>query len=187
MWQIQRFHSFLWASGGCYSDFLIHNIDECCWMKDELARAGQASGGRLLPRELHRPELRQRTPSNTPSTTAPRCSSRAEHPGLQPGVRQLRPRQQGPRRSSRRCRPQPGQAARILQGAENRPRSRPGLDRAPPPSPNPYQLEWNHLIDAIRDRQALQRSQARSRSQPRSPPWAAWPPTPARLSPSTTC
>ena len=34
MYQIQRFHSFLWASGGAFSDFLIHNIDECCWMKD---------------------------------------------------------------------------------------------------------------------------------------------------------
>ncbi|MFO0808383.1 MAG: Gfo/Idh/MocA family oxidoreductase [Gemmataceae bacterium] len=33
--QIHRFHSFLWLSGGCYSDFLIHNIDECCWMKGE--------------------------------------------------------------------------------------------------------------------------------------------------------
>ncbi|HWY86828.1 MAG TPA: Gfo/Idh/MocA family oxidoreductase, partial [Gemmataceae bacterium] len=33
-YQIRRFHSFLWASGGAYSDFLIHNIDECCWMKD---------------------------------------------------------------------------------------------------------------------------------------------------------
>src|SRR5262249_9207051 len=30
-YQIRRFHGFLWASGGCYSDFLIHNIDECCW------------------------------------------------------------------------------------------------------------------------------------------------------------
>ena len=33
-YQIMRFHGFLWASGGCFSDFLIHNIDECCWMKD---------------------------------------------------------------------------------------------------------------------------------------------------------
>src|SRR5262249_13395891 len=34
MYQIRRFHAFLWASGGAFSDFLIHNIDECCWMKD---------------------------------------------------------------------------------------------------------------------------------------------------------
>ncbi|HEV3138787.1 MAG TPA: Gfo/Idh/MocA family oxidoreductase, partial [Pirellulales bacterium] len=46
MWQIARFHSFLWASGGCYSDFLIHNIDECCWMKDAWPVQAQALGGR---------------------------------------------------------------------------------------------------------------------------------------------
>src|SRR4051812_17059813 len=34
LWQIQRFHSFLWASGGCYSDFYIHHIDHLCWMKN---------------------------------------------------------------------------------------------------------------------------------------------------------
>ncbi len=46
MWQVSRFHSFLWASGGCYSDFLIHNIDECCWMKDGWPVKAQAIGGR---------------------------------------------------------------------------------------------------------------------------------------------
>src|SRR5438046_3142256 len=45
-YQIRRFHSFLWASGGCYSDFLIHNIDECCWMKGAWPIQAQASGGR---------------------------------------------------------------------------------------------------------------------------------------------
>lgn len=30
LYQIREFHAFLWASGGAYSDFLIHNIDECC-------------------------------------------------------------------------------------------------------------------------------------------------------------
>ena len=46
LWQIQRFHSFLWASGGGFSDFLIHNIDECCWMKDAWPVRAQALGGR---------------------------------------------------------------------------------------------------------------------------------------------
>jgi len=45
-YQIRRFHSFLWASGGAVSDFLIHNIDECCWMKDAWPVKAQASGGR---------------------------------------------------------------------------------------------------------------------------------------------
>src|SRR5262249_49082608 len=46
MYQIRRFHSFLWASGGCYSDFLIHNIDECCWMKDGWPVKAEGTGAR---------------------------------------------------------------------------------------------------------------------------------------------
>lgn len=46
LYQIQRFHSFLWASGGAFSDFLIHNIDECCWMKNAWPVSAKASGGR---------------------------------------------------------------------------------------------------------------------------------------------
>lgn len=46
MWQLQHFHSFLWASGGAYSDFLIHNIDEVCWMKNDWPIEAQSSGGR---------------------------------------------------------------------------------------------------------------------------------------------
>jgi predicted dehydrogenase len=46
LYQVQRFHSFLWASGGCFSDFYIHNIDECCWMKDAWPVTARAAGGR---------------------------------------------------------------------------------------------------------------------------------------------
>ncbi len=46
LWQIQRFHSFLWASGGCYSDFYIHHIDHLCWMKNAWPVKAQAVGAR---------------------------------------------------------------------------------------------------------------------------------------------
>ena len=46
LYQIQEFHGFLWASGGCFSDFLIHNIDECCWMKDAWPVKAKGFGGR---------------------------------------------------------------------------------------------------------------------------------------------
>ena len=45
LWQIQRFHSFIWASGGCFNDFYIHHIDHCCWMKNEWPVKAQALGG----------------------------------------------------------------------------------------------------------------------------------------------
>jgi predicted dehydrogenase len=46
LYQIRRFHSFLWLSGGSFSDFFIHHIDECCWMKDAWPVKAQALGGR---------------------------------------------------------------------------------------------------------------------------------------------
>ena len=46
MWQIERFHSFLWSSGGLFSDFYIHQIDETCWMKNAWPVKCQALGGR---------------------------------------------------------------------------------------------------------------------------------------------
>ena len=46
MYQVQRFHSFLWASGGNYSDFYIHIIDHLGWMKNAWPVKAQALGGR---------------------------------------------------------------------------------------------------------------------------------------------
>lgn len=46
LWQISRFHSFLWASGGCYSDFYIHHVDHLCWLKGGFPVKAQALGGR---------------------------------------------------------------------------------------------------------------------------------------------
>jgi predicted dehydrogenase len=46
LWQIERFHSFIWASGGLFSDFYIHQIDETSWMKNAWPVKAQALGGR---------------------------------------------------------------------------------------------------------------------------------------------
>ena len=45
-YQIRRFHSFLWASGGNFSDFYIHLIDHLSWMKNSWPVKAQALGGR---------------------------------------------------------------------------------------------------------------------------------------------
>ena len=46
LYQIKRFHSFLWASGGNFSDFYIHIIDHLSWMKNSWPVRAQALGGR---------------------------------------------------------------------------------------------------------------------------------------------
>lgn len=45
-YQIRNFHSFLWASGGSYSDFNIHIIDHLSWMKNAWPVKAQSVGGR---------------------------------------------------------------------------------------------------------------------------------------------
>jgi predicted dehydrogenase len=46
MWQISRFHSFLWLSGGAFSDFYIHHVDHLCMLKNAWPVKAQGIGGR---------------------------------------------------------------------------------------------------------------------------------------------
>lgn len=46
LWQLKRFHSFLWASGGTFSDYCIHHIDEVCMVKGDWPVTADAVGGR---------------------------------------------------------------------------------------------------------------------------------------------
>ena len=50
-YQVQKFHAFLWASGGVFSDYYIHQIDECSWMKGAWPIEAQAVGGRHYRRD----------------------------------------------------------------------------------------------------------------------------------------
>ena len=76
-YQIRRFHSFLWASGGIFSDFNIHQIDECCWMK------GAGRSARMPPAADIIAAIRWTKtsiiiPWNTPIPTGPNFSLSAE-------------------------------------------------------------------------------------------------------------
>jgi predicted dehydrogenase len=45
--QIRRATHFLWASSGRFIEYMIHQIDECCWMADALPVKAQGFGGRI--------------------------------------------------------------------------------------------------------------------------------------------
>jgi len=51
LYQIQKFHSFIWASGGMYSDYYIHIIDHLGWMKGAWPVRAQSLGGRHYRRD----------------------------------------------------------------------------------------------------------------------------------------
>jgi predicted dehydrogenase len=146
MYQIKKFHGFLWASGGCYSDFLIHNIDECCWMKGAWPVKAQGSGARCY-RENY---IDQNFDTYSVEYTFDDGSKLFLEGRNIPGCNQeFASYAHGSRGSAvissnshtpAKC--------RIYKGQKF---TRDDLAWAfPPPEPNPYQLEWDQLIDAIR-------------------------------------
>jgi predicted dehydrogenase len=47
LWQIRRPYHFLWASSGIFIELMIHQIDECCWIKDGWPVTAHGVGGRI--------------------------------------------------------------------------------------------------------------------------------------------
>lgn len=146
MYQIERFHSFLWASGGCFSDFYIHNIDECCWMKDAWPIKAQASGGRhyrgdSVDQNFDVYSVEYTFDDGAKLFLEGRCMTGclADHSSLAHGSKGLAiisERGHAPSRAS------------IYRGQLKSPDT---LAWAyPQPEPRPLQLEWDDLINAIR-------------------------------------
>jgi predicted dehydrogenase len=147
MYQVQRFHSFLWASGGCFSDFLIHNIDECCWMKDAWPVKAQASGGRhyrgrYIDQNFDHYSVEYTFEDGTKLNLEGRningCNQQfASFAHGSKGSAVISSNSHSPAR------------CRIYKGHKI-----PGGEivwRFPQPESDPYQLEWDHLMDAIRN------------------------------------
>lgn len=146
LYQIQRFHAFLWASGGAVSDFLIHNIDEACWVKDAWPVRAKASGGRhyrgdMVDQNFDTYSIEYTFEDGTKLTvngrTIPGCHNEfATYAHGTKGSCIFSTAGHIPARS------------RIFKGQN--------LDQKnlawsfDKPEPNPYQVEWDDLIDAIK-------------------------------------
>lgn len=46
-WQIRNFTKFLWVSGGLFAEMDIHQIDELCWIKGAWPESAHGVGGRV--------------------------------------------------------------------------------------------------------------------------------------------
>ena len=57
--QVRKFHGFIWASGGIFSDYYIHILDHCCWMKNAWPVRRNGLGRPPLSRRQRRSELRR--------------------------------------------------------------------------------------------------------------------------------
>ncbi len=147
MYQVSRFHSFLWLSGGAYSDFLIHNIDECCWVKDAWPVEAMASGGRhykgdTVDQNFDTYSVEYTFDDGTKLFLNGRCM-----PGCHDEFASYAHGTKGAATISAaahtpaRC--------KIYNGHKMTRKN--VIWSAAEAEPNPYQLEWDHLIQAIRE------------------------------------
>jgi predicted dehydrogenase len=148
MYQIRRFHSFLWASGGAYSDFLIHNIDECCWMKDAFPVSAKSSGGRhyrgnSIDQNFDTYSTEFTFADGTKLYLEGRCMQgcHQEFASYAHGTRGAAVISQSGHTPAR---------SRIYRG-QDMTNSQNIVWRGPRQEPDPYQVEWDHLMDAIRN------------------------------------
>ena len=133
--------------------------------EERLAGAGPGLRRPALSRRQHRPELRQLLRRIHVRRRHQAVARRPRDDRLPPGIRQLRPRHQGLGRSSRLVGHSPAKC-RIFSDQNIKPRGGDVVWAFPQPEPNPYQLEWDDLIDAIRQDKPYNEVEARRRSQP---------------------
>ncbi len=149
LWQIQRFHSFIWASGGCYNDFYIHVVDHCCWMKDAWPVKAQGLGGRHYRRNsvdqnFDSYSVEYTFEDGTKLIMDGRCMGGAHsiYSSFAHGTK-------GSAIVSRSgdC----GQPSSIYPGQKPDRSKMTWQSKVAPGQGDPYQNEWNDLVDAIRN------------------------------------
>lgn len=147
LYQVQRFHAFLWASGGVFSDYYIHQIDECSWMKGAWPIKAQALGGRhfrgnSVDQNFDTYSVEYVYPDGTRlfyyGRNMPGCHNEfASYAHGTKGAAIISTSAHTPGR------------VRIFRG-HNMTKDE-LLWAFPQPEQSPYQLEWDDLIDAIRN------------------------------------
>ena len=146
IYQIKNFHSFIWASGGCFSDFNIHGIDEGCMLKGDFPIEAKASGGRhyredWVDQNFDSYAVEYTFPDGTKmhfeGRTINGCN--AEFACYAHGTKGLV--------VFSRASHHP---ARSAISKNQHYKSDDLIWNAPQPEQNPYQLEWDELVDAIR-------------------------------------
>jgi predicted dehydrogenase len=146
LYQIQRYLGFMWASGGVFHDFVAHNVDECCWMKGAWPVRADGMGSRCYRGDA----VDQNFDHYSVEYTFPDGTNFFLNSRYMPGCREeFASYAHGTKGSAvistfmhtpAKCRIFKGQSV-----------TRADMTWAfPQPEPNPYQLEWDHLVDAIR-------------------------------------
>jgi predicted dehydrogenase len=145
MWQIERFHSFIWASGGLFSDFYVHQIDETSWMKDAWPVKAHALGGRHYRGDYVDQNFDNYSVEFTYGDGSKLFFGGRTIPGCRNDMSSVAHGSKGSAIISTSGHT-PGKV-RIFSG--QRQHRRDVVWAFPQPEKSPYQLEWDDLVDAI--------------------------------------
>lgn len=151
LYQIQRFHSFLWASGGNFSDFNIHIVDHLCWMKGVWPVKAQGVGGRHYRETKEGLWIDQNFDSYSIEYTFEDGTKMFFDGRYMDGCKQIYSsfahgtKGMAVVSASGDC----GLPSSIFKGQKMDNASRTWKSEVPKDEENPYQNEWNSLIAAI--------------------------------------
>jgi hypothetical protein len=154
MYQVQRFHSFIWASGGNFSDFYIHHLDHLGWLKGSWPVRAQAVGGRhyrqspegiaYVDQNFDVYSVEYTYADGTKFYFDGRCIDGCQriYSSYLHGTKGM-----AIASSNGDC----GQPSSIFKSQNAVPADLIWESSVPPEEKDPYQNEWNDLMDAIRD------------------------------------
>lgn len=152
LYQVKRFHSFIWAGGGCYSDFYIHIVDHLAWLKNDWPIKAHGVGGRHYDRDAEgRPYVDQNFDSYGIEYTYPDGTKFVFDGRCMNGCLQLYSSylhgSKGSAIGSRHgdC----GMPSAIYTGQQPDANALVWESEVPPQERDPYQNEWNDLVAAI--------------------------------------
>ena len=147
LWQIKNYLSFMWASGGLLQDYVAHNVDECCWMKGSWPVRAQGLGGRMYRGDCVDQNFDHYSVEYTFADGAKLYLNARNTTGCHEEFASYAHGTKGSAvistfmHTPAKC--------RLYRGYNF---TQSDLTWAfPQPEPNPYELEWEHLVDAIRN------------------------------------
>ena len=154
LYQVKRFHSFIWASGGCYNDFYIHIVDHLGWMKNEWPVKAQALGGRhyrvspegvtYVDQNFDTYSVEYTYSDGSKFFFDGRCMNGCQeiYSSYLHGTKGT-----GIASKSGDC----GQPSSLFKSPMQTPADLIWESKVNPDEQDPYQNEWNDLLDAVRD------------------------------------
>jgi predicted dehydrogenase len=145
LWQAKRFHGFLWASGGLFSDYYVHHIDEVCWMKGKWPVKAEAVGGRHFHGKLDDQNFDNYAVEYT-FDDGTKFFYAGQH--IKNGVNKFGVFGQGTKGAFTVSASGHSPAKSTIYKSQDMSKDN-ILWTAEQPEANPYRREWEHLVDAI--------------------------------------